>query len=91
MVRLTGKQLDEEIKKQEQEFGDIDDYYNQDIVGKDTGDDIKAVTGDDPTDDGVNEPFSIADEVDKDEEAIEDGSDNQREIVDLEDIDEEDL
>jgi len=88
MAKPTPKQLEEELKKQNRDFGDFDDI-DPDDYGKDVDDDLKAVIGNEP--DPEEDGFSIAEEVDKDEDSIKDGSDNQTEVTSLQEIDEEDL
>lgn len=89
MIKISDDELQKEIKKQEKDFGDFDDI-DPDELGKDTEADLERVIGNDvdPEEDG----FSIAEEVDKDEDAIEEGSDqegDEEELMSIEDMAEE--
>ena len=85
MAKVTPQQLEEELKKEQADFGDIDDLYDQDTVGKDTEEELKRVIGNDvdPEEDG----FSLAEEIEDDEE--EKIEDQDEEILSLDELEED--
>lgn len=72
MAKPRPDEVDEELQKQDDEVYGTD-YTDGGEKFHDTEDMVKEVTGDDP--DEEQDGFSIAEEVEKDEEAVEDGAD----------------
>lgn len=72
MPKPTQDQIDEELQKQEDEVYGTD-YTDGGEKFHDTEEMIEEVTGDEPIE---GKPFSIAEAVEEDEEAIEAGADN---------------
>lgn len=72
MPKPTQDQIDEELKKQDDEVYGTD-YTDGGEKFHDTEEMVKEVIGEEPED---GKPFSVADAVEEDEEAIEDGADN---------------
>jgi len=83
MVKLTAEEkrkLEEQIQEQDEEtYGTGHTDGDQDLYSN-TKDMVKEVTGNEP--DPERDGFSIAEEVEKDEEDIEAGSDQQTDTLD---------
>lgn len=73
MPKPTPKQIDEELKQQDDEVYGTDYTDGAHEKFDDTEEMIREVTGDDP--DEEKDGFSIAEEIEKDEEAVEEGAD----------------
>lgn len=85
MAKPKPSDVDEELKKQDDEVYGTD-YTDGGEKFHDTEDMVKDVTGDEP-DEGV--PYSIADAIQDDEEAIADGADNPDYPLDDDDLEPE--
>jgi hypothetical protein len=64
MVKIPPHKVEKELKKQQEEFDEPDEAE----IGKDVGEDLKRVIGNEPQ-------GTLAEEVEKDEEAIKEGAD----------------